>query len=182
MQSGGNAIPLGKRKFSSQETSPDDTDSDTDSDAPLPGEADSDASELDSGSDTSQMQLPTDGFDDVSMSEGSSLSQGSDSEEDTPLAPEQQPAASRRKPAAAVKSGQQLQQQSRAQAAEAGENTSVDESDDGEEEPAAINASRRTSHQVLHSRGYLTNKAVLVSFALLPVANKDMLGVFAKQP
>lgn len=149
LQSGGNAIPVGKRKFSSQESIPDDSDSDIDSDAPLPGEADSDedASELDSGSDTSQLQLPTDGYEDDSMSEDASGSEGNDSEEDAPLAAEQQPAASRQKPAAASKKHlQQLHQEPTA----AANDISDGESDEDEEEAAANYASRRTSHQVMN--------------------------------
>lgn len=159
MQSGGNAIPLGKRKSTDLESvsdgSTDDSDSDGDSDAPLPGEleSDDDTAEVDGGSDTSQLHLPTGGLDDAdSMSDASSWSQGSDSDEDAPLAAEQQPGASRQKASAAVTKGQQQPGRLQKKAPSPALDMTDDDSDDDSEEAAAANdASRRNSHQVLQS-------------------------------
>ena len=153
LQSGGNAIPLGKRKFSTVESTDnaDNSSSDSDSDAPLPGEDDSDDesnAELDSGSDTSQLQLPTESFDNGSMSDGSDFSQESDSDEDAPLAAEQRPAATQQPRAVLPKAGQKSQQPLTHQDPGSDNATSDDDDDSGEEEVAANESSRRTSHQV----------------------------------
>lgn len=159
LQSGGNAIPLGKRKAApAEQPFPDDSDltSGSDSDAPLPGELDSDdqdEADFDSGSDTSQLQLPTDGFND-SDSNQSFADEASDSDEDAPLAAEQQGAASRQqlRPPVLQRKANSQQQLPAETTAEAG--TSDDDFDDEaeeeeEEEAAAHDANRRNSHQVL---------------------------------
>jgi len=163
VQSGGNAVPLGKRKPAPvEDASADNSDfsSGSDSDEPLPGELDSDNgddADFDSGSD-SQLQLPTDGFSD-SDSDQPSAGQASDSYEDAPLAAEQQGAASRQKvisPASkpnAKSQQQQLPADVRAKGNSSGDDFDDDDDDDQEEnqmddEAAAHNANRRDSHQV----------------------------------
>lgn len=156
LQSGGNAVPLGKRKAAPADL-PDDSDSSSgsDSDAPLPGELDSDdqdEADFDSGSDTSQLQLPTDGFNE-SDSNQSFADEASDSDEDAPLAAEQQGAASRQqlRPPVLQRKANAQQQLPAETTAEAGtsDDDFDDEAKDDEEEAAAHYANRRNSHQVL---------------------------------
>lgn len=175
MQSGGNAIPLGSRKANGLRPTPanntDDSDSDGDSDAPLPGKLESDeenAAEMDSGSDTSQLHLPTGGLDDEdSMSDASSFSQGSDSEEDAPLPAEQQPATHRHTLPATGTKGQQQKGRLREQAPSPGPETS---NDDSEEEDAANDANRRNSHQVLPCGFSHDVFALIECYAMLDIA------------
>jgi hypothetical protein len=162
VQSGGNAVPLGKRKPAPvEDASADNSDfsSGSDSDEPLPGELDSDNgddAEFDTGSD-SQLQLPTDGFSD-SDSDQPSAGQASDSYEDARLAAEQQGTASRQKvipPASKPKAKSQQQQlpaDVRAEVDASGDDFDDDDDDQEEDqiddEAAAHNANRRNSHQV----------------------------------
>ena len=156
LQSGGNAIPLGKRKLSSQDSptagSGNDSDSSSDGDMPLPGEMDSEEEyvEMDSGSDSSQLQLPTDGFDVDSMSEWSDASQASDSNDDARQAAEQHPTASRQNTTSEVKASHRSHQQLSEEASSSGDEQSNDDSQTEEKgkAEAAYVASRRTSHQV----------------------------------
>lgn len=172
MQSGGNAIPLGSCKPSGLGPTPadntDDSDSDGDTDTPLPGELESDeedAAEVDSGSDTSRLHLSTGGLDDQdSMSDASSFSQGSDSQEGASLPAEQQPAANTHQAPARVTTGQQQMRPLREQAPRPGPETSNDDSD---EEDAANDANRRSSHQVSHVDPTHHVTAVIGCYAML---------------
>ncbi|KAL3161562.1 hypothetical protein ABBQ32_010429 [Trebouxia sp. C0010 RCD-2024] len=176
-ESGGNAIPLGSCKPSGLGPTPadntDDSDSDGDTDTPLPGELESDeedAAEVDSGSDTSRLHLSTGGLDDQdSMSDASSFSQGSDSQEGASLPAEQQPAANTHQAPARVTTGQQQMRPLREQAPRPGPETSNDDSD---EEDAANDANRRSSHQAAGVSGRAVGKG--------PRAPKP--GYFAQTP
>jgi len=161
VQSGGNAVPLGKRTSAPAEDAfagNSDSSSGSDSDEPLPGELDSDDgddAEFDSSSD-SQLQLPNDGLSD-SDSDQPSAGQASDSYEDAPLAAEQQGAASRQKvtPLASKPNAKSQQQQLpanvRAEVDSSGDDFDDDDDQDEnqmDDKAAAQNANRRNSHQV----------------------------------
>lgn len=119
---------------------------------PLPGELDSDEedAEMDSGSDSSQLQLPIDGFDDDGMTYGSDASQASDSDDDALQAVQQHPAASRRTTTAGVKATQRSHQQLSEQASSSDDEQSDDDTQAEVKATteAANDASRRISHQV----------------------------------
>lgn len=161
LQSGGNAIPLGKRKASAvlepvQDSDGSDLASDTDEDEPLPGELDSDAEDLsDDDSDVdSQMQTDfgPDSNDQSQQDDGSDAS----SNDDMPIAAERQGAAAR-KPAVLPKvhasakaKAQQPQQQSLQTQQQAGSSysDSADESEGEEHVAEDTGATRRSSHEV----------------------------------
>lgn len=153
LQSGGNAIPLGKRKASvafepAEDQGGSDVASDTDADEPLAGELDSDAFEIGSDED-SQMEAPDSDDDNNS---------GISSEEDMPTAAERQGAAAR-KAAVLLKvtqSAQPSSKQARKQLQHQQEqrvSTSVSKGDEddseGEQDGAEeAGAARRSSHEV----------------------------------
>ena len=165
LQSGGNAIPLGKRKAATAAFSNDSSGSD--SDEPLPGELDSDAAEdfdeagSDSSSDTSQLQMPDDEMDNGALA-ALEHSESSDSEEDTPLAAERQSALSRQKLVPSVSQlAAKAQQRSLLDSAALSNDIlsthdtedSVDDGDDDNDDEtaqhvSASTAARRHSHQV----------------------------------
>ena len=172
MQSGGNAVPLGKRTPAPAEDAFADnsgSSSGSDSDEPLPGELDSDDgndAEFDSSSD-SQLQLPTDGFSDSGSDQPSagqtsdqpSAGQTSNSYEHAPLAAEQQGIASRQRVISlaskpnAKSQQQQLPADVRNEADSSGDDFDDDDDDDQganqmDDKAAAQNANRRNSHQV----------------------------------
>lgn len=154
LQSGGNAIPLGQRRTATAQPSHDNSNftSDSDSDQPLPGEIDSDDpedAELDNASDSSQLQLPADTYNE------SDVSDASDSDEDAPLAAEQQGAASRQNLIPSVlqpntHSQRQLPLQA-SNSSDDGFDDDDDDDDNDQEEAAAHDAHRRQSHQVRNS-------------------------------
>lgn len=162
MQSGGNAIPLGKRTPAPAEDAfvdNSDSSSGSDSDEPLPGELDSDDgddAQFDSSSD-SQLQLPNDGLSD-SDSDQPAAGQPSHSFEDAPVASQQQGAASRQmtiSPASQPNAKSQQQQLSAdvgAKIDSSGDDFDDDDDDQEEhemdDEAAAYDTNRRDSHQV----------------------------------
>ena len=160
-QSGGNAIPLGKRKASAALEPPQDSDSsdlasDTDEDEPLPGELDSDAEDLSDEDSDVDSQMQTDfGMDSNDQSQQDDRSDAS-SDDDMPIAVERQ-GATARKPAVLPKvhasakgKVQQPQQQSLQTQQQAGSSYSDSaEESEGEEHVAEDSgAARRSSHEV----------------------------------
>lgn len=159
LQSGGNAIPLGKRKASvafepAEDSDDSDVASDTDADEALTGELESDADDFQAGSDEdSQMEAP-DSDDDIPHSQDES---DASSDDDMPIAAEKQGAAARKAailpkvaPSAIPISKQaqnRLQQQEQQASSSASE---ADDSDNEEDEEGAEEASaaRRSSHEV----------------------------------
>ena len=153
MQSGGNAIPLGKRKASvafepAEDPEGSDIDSDTDADEFLAGELDSDDFEI--GSNEDSLEAPDSDDDNNS---------GISSDDDMPIAAERQGAAAR-KAAVLLKvtqSAQPSSKQARKQLQHQQEqrvSSSVSEGDEGDdtegEQDGAeeAGAARRSSHEV----------------------------------
>ena len=136
-----------------KQASADDSDfsSGSDTSAPLPGEVDSeDDAETDGNSDSSQLQLPADNFF-GSESDFTASDEASNSDEDMPLAAEQQGPASRQKPKVSVAQprGKPQQQPPAGNGTDGAESNDQDDGDDSDSHEEELSArARRNSHQV----------------------------------